>query len=146
MSDLTSILPLKPELVPWLEAQGVKASLFAAPSREPSLAEVQAALSELPALRVTFRASASGRTTAELSQEPGSACSELVLGESGAGIHFTHGNQSIITAVVGHLARRCGPFVVVHASGERPSVISASPTTIEVIGGWAEDLPPGVLA
>jgi hypothetical protein len=145
MSDLTSVQPLSPELAAWLEEQAIPASLYRATSREPSLADVRAALPEIPSLRVTFRTSPSGRTVVELSaQPPEQEWAELVVGEGGSGVHFTHGSRNLITAAVGHLARRCGPLVLVHASGERPSLISATPTTIDVVGGWAEDLVGGV--
>ena len=131
---------LSPELVLWLEEQRIPASLFKAPAREPSLADVKAVLPEIPALRFEVRSSASGRTYFDLSSpDREDDWAELVVGEGGRGVSFTYGSRGVITAAVGHLARHCGPLVVVHASGERPSLISATPTTIDVVGGWAED-------
>jgi hypothetical protein len=141
MSDTTVVLPLSSELTIWLEEQAIPASSFRTASHEPSLADVQAAVSEIPALQAAFSTSPSGTTVVTLSGDPPEQeWAELVVGEGGSGVHFTHGTRSVITAAVGHLARRCGPLVLVPASGERPSLISATPTTIEVVGGWAEDL------
>jgi len=141
MSDITAVLPLTSELAVWLEEQAIPASLYRAASREPSLADVQAALSEIPTLRAESCPSALGITAITLRGDPPKQeWAELVVGKGGSGVHFTHGTRSVITATVGHLARRCGPLVLVHASGERPSLISATPTAIEVVGGWAEDL------
>jgi hypothetical protein len=145
MSDTTAVLPLSLELAAWLEEQAIPASLYGTESREPTLADVQVALSEIPSLRVSFHTSPLGLTAFQLSGEPPEQeWAELVVSEGGSGVYFTHGTRSVITAAVGHLARRCGPLALVHASGERPSIISATPTTIDVVGGWAEDLLRGV--
>jgi hypothetical protein len=133
MAELLRVTPLMecmsdPATVDWLTGAGVPLPDEIPPGRYPAPAEIRAVVEAIPGTRTFFRASASVWQAAITSRRDVAWASLVVRDYSGDEnqphpFYFDGGWDEVIVLVVSHLARICGPFVLMADSGAPPRLV-----------------------
>ncbi len=133
MAELFSVITLMecmsdPATLDWLTGAGVQLPEEIPPGRYPTPAEIRAVVEAIPKMRVSFRCSASAWQVTITSRRDVPWASLIVRRFSGDEnqphpFYFDAGWDEVIILVVSHLARLCGPFVLMGDSGAPPLLV-----------------------
>jgi hypothetical protein len=117
-----------PATVAWLVHADIPLPGMTPPGRYPSPAEIRRVIESIPGIRAAYQVSPSVWQVTVTSRKDVTWASLLIRNFSGDvdephPFYFEAGWDEIIVLVTSHLAKRCGPLVLLHDSGAPPQVV-----------------------
>lgn len=117
-----------PATVAWLVQVDVPLPGLPPAGRYPAPVEIRSVVDAIPGIRADYRVSPSAwQVTVTSRKDVAWAC--LAVGDYGGDedapvrFYFEGGWDELILLVTAHLAKRCGPLVLLHDSGAPPQVV-----------------------
>jgi hypothetical protein len=145
MGVLYTVLPLEPKVLAWLKNLGVELPSGSAVSRNPTPAELRAAVTALPGYQAEITEAELGGTWqawVESTREPEEGPWTLVNVLDYQGEHvqrefgFEKGWDTLIVSIVSRVAECCGPLVLLPDTGDRPIVVTSETVPDEAVKVW----------
>ena len=144
MGVMYSVFPLQSELCDWLDEQGVVWPEV--PSRNPTLAELKAAIARMPDLQSEASAEVLGQRWSNLltqttsgAKRPWCMLQIIALQERENEFYVENGDPVLILQLLAQLCESTGPLVLITDAGDIPRLVQAGDDAQKLFDSWGSE-------